>query len=327
MGELVRMVDVSEKPESERIAVARGKVELSPFTCRRIIEGTMEKGNVLAAAQIAGILAAKKAWEPIPLCHPLPLTHVDVRFQMRPEEGAIDIKAVAKCVGKTGEEMEALAAVAVAALTIYNMVKAVEPSVRIGEIRLVQKKGRQKRGSEAGGWVKIRVFLFASMREAAGASELVAEISEGTVAALLAKLTETYPVIRPYLAQIRVTVNHKFTEPKTRLCEHDEVALIPPVGGGMMDFVRLMEETIGSEELERVISFLTEPEVGAVATFVGVVRGWDGEESKYLEYEAHQALAQTALRQLCAEVKARFPTIRKVAIVHRLGRLNPGSEW
>lgn len=137
----VRMVDVSGKPDTVRTAVARGRVIMSQETCRRIASGELAKGNVLTTAQLAGIMAAKKTGDLIPLCHPLPLTHVDVRFNLRPEEGAIEIEAEAKCVGKTGVEMEALTAVAVAALTIYDMAKSLEPGMRIEGIRLVKKSG------------------------------------------------------------------------------------------------------------------------------------------------------------------------------------------
>ncbi|MBC7099673.1 cyclic pyranopterin monophosphate synthase MoaC [Candidatus Bipolaricaulota bacterium] len=137
----VRMVDVSEKPDTVRTAVARGRVVMSQETCRRIAAGELFKGNVLTTAQLAGIMAAKRTGELIPLCHPLPLTDADVRFDLRPEEGEIGIEAEAKCVGKTGVEMEALTAVAVAALTIYDMAKSLEPGMRIEGIRLVKKSG------------------------------------------------------------------------------------------------------------------------------------------------------------------------------------------
>ena len=137
----VRMVDVSGKPDTVRTAVARGRVIMSQETCRRIASGELAKGNVLTTAQLAGIMAAKKTGDLIPLCHPLPLTDVDVRFNLRPEEGTIEIEAEAKCVGKTGVEMEALTAVAVAALTIYDMAKSLEPEMRIEGIRLVKKSG------------------------------------------------------------------------------------------------------------------------------------------------------------------------------------------
>jgi cyclic pyranopterin phosphate synthase len=117
-----RMVDVSGKPETERQAVARGQVAMAPATLEAIRLGDIKKGDVRAVARLAGIQAAKRTWELIPLCHPLQVTHVDV-------------------TGRTGVEMEALSAVAVACLTIYDMVKGVDRRARIGEIRLVSKRG------------------------------------------------------------------------------------------------------------------------------------------------------------------------------------------
>ena len=137
----VRMVDVSGKADTVRVAVAKGRIEMSPSTCKRIMAGKVAKGNVLTTAQIAGIMAAKRTGELIPLCHPIPLTDVDIRFLVHAEEGIIEIEATAKSVGKTGVEMEALTAVAVAGLTIYDMAKAIERTMRIGEIHLVRKSG------------------------------------------------------------------------------------------------------------------------------------------------------------------------------------------
>ncbi len=140
----VRMVDVSGKEDTIREAVARGKIEMSPSTCRMIAEGRIGKGNVLTTAQLAGIMAAKRTGELIPLCHPIGLTNVDVRFSVDVDVGTIEIEASAKSVGKTGVEMEALTAVSVAALAIYDMAKAVERTTRIGEIRLVRKSGGKR---------------------------------------------------------------------------------------------------------------------------------------------------------------------------------------
>lgn len=135
------MVGVGHKPDTERVAVARGEVRMKPETLRRIVEGEAPKGDVLTTAQIAGIMAAKRTHTLIPLCHPLPLTKVDVDFSVDDEASRIEITATARCTGKTGVEMEALTAVSVAALTIYDMAKAVEKTMRIGEIRLVRKTG------------------------------------------------------------------------------------------------------------------------------------------------------------------------------------------
>ncbi len=137
----VEMVDVGGKPDTVRVAVARGEVRMKLETLRLIAAGNAPKGDVLTTAQLAGIMGAKRTHELIPLCHPLPLTKVDVTFEIDEARARIEITATARCTGKTGVEMEALTAVSVAALTIYDMAKAVEKTMRIGEIRLVQKRG------------------------------------------------------------------------------------------------------------------------------------------------------------------------------------------
>lgn len=137
----VRMVDVGEKPETERVAVAKGQVTMRPETLRLIAEKGVPKGDVLAVAQVAGIMAAKRVPDLIPLCHPLLLTKIDVEFDVDKEASRIEITATVRSRGKTGVEMEALTAVSVAALTIYDMAKAVERTMHIGEIRLVRKSG------------------------------------------------------------------------------------------------------------------------------------------------------------------------------------------
>lgn len=135
-----RMVDVSAKPVSQREAVARGAIFLKPATLRLIKSNRLAKGDVLATARIAGIQAAKRTAELIPLCHPLSLAHVDVDLSLGKDR--IEIIATAKIAAQTGVEMEALTAVAVAALTIYDMCKAVDKEMVIGEIRLVRKTKR-----------------------------------------------------------------------------------------------------------------------------------------------------------------------------------------
>ena len=143
----VRMVGVGHKPATERVAVAKGEVRMKPETLHLIAEGKVPKGNVLTTAQIAGIMAAKRTHELIPLCHPLPLTKVDVDFEVDSEKSRIEITATARCTGRTGVEMEALTAVSVAALTIYDMAKAVEKTIEIGQIRLLSKAG-----GKSGAW-------------------------------------------------------------------------------------------------------------------------------------------------------------------------------
>src|SRR5947209_19634058 len=133
------MVDVGSKPDTERVAVARGEIRLSEGTLALVREGRAAKGDVLAVARVAGIMAAKKTSELIPLCHPIMLTSVKVDFEFR--EWGIEIQARAKTVGPTGVEMEALTAASVAALTIYDMVKAVERGATISGIELLKKEG------------------------------------------------------------------------------------------------------------------------------------------------------------------------------------------
>jgi len=134
-----RMVDVSGKPVQLREALARGEIRLQPATLALIESQTIAKGNVLATARIAGIMAAKKTGELIPLCHPLPITHCEVQFDIPESRDRIVITAAAKISAQTGIEMEALTAVAVAALTIYDMCKAVDKTMWITEVRLVLK--------------------------------------------------------------------------------------------------------------------------------------------------------------------------------------------
>jgi cyclic pyranopterin phosphate synthase len=135
------MVDVGAKPDTERIAVARGEVHMQRRTFELIRDGAMKKGDVLTVAQLAGILGAKKTADLIPLCHPLPLTQVEVELRLDESLPGVVITATARTVGKTGVEMEALTAVSVAALTVYDMAKAVEKTMRIQNIRLIRKHG------------------------------------------------------------------------------------------------------------------------------------------------------------------------------------------
>ena len=135
------MVDVSAKPETERVAVAKGSISMRPETLALITEGRAAKGDVLGVARIAGIMAAKRAHELIPLCHPLALSSVALDLATDAARSAVDITATVKLKGRTGVEMEALTAVSVAALTVYDMVKAVDRGMRIADIRLVRKSG------------------------------------------------------------------------------------------------------------------------------------------------------------------------------------------
>ena len=135
------MVDVGWKSETERVAVAKGSISMKPETLELIKANGFEKGDVLGVARIAGIMGAKNTSQLIPLCHPLPLDQVTVEFEYEDERGAVSITATAKTTARTGVEMEALTAVSVAALTIYDMCKGVDRAMRIGDIRLIRKTG------------------------------------------------------------------------------------------------------------------------------------------------------------------------------------------
>ncbi len=143
------MVDVTAKAESERSATAKGTVYMSPAAYDLVAEGRIGKGDVLGVARLAGIMAAKRTSDLIPLCHPLLLTSVKVELALREELHAVEITATVRLKGQTGVEMEALTAVSVAALTVYDMVKAADKGMRIGDIRLIEKSGGKSGRYEA----------------------------------------------------------------------------------------------------------------------------------------------------------------------------------
>ncbi len=136
-----RMVDVSEKPTTERIATARATVTMAAATFSRLVDKSLEKGDVLEVARLAGIMGAKRTSELIPLCHPLPLSAVTVEFELRDEAAAVDIEVTVKTTAKTGVEMEAMTGAAVSALTIYDMCKSVDRSITVSDLRLIHKAG------------------------------------------------------------------------------------------------------------------------------------------------------------------------------------------
>ena len=147
---LPRMVDVGDKPDTAREATAQGAVAMLPETLALLRQqqesppsaaGPLKKGNVLAVAQVAGIMAAKSTWQLVPMCHPLPLSGVDLDFSLDETEDCVRIRATVRTTGKTGVEMEALTAVSVAALTVYDMCKAVDRDMRIKNVRLLAKSG------------------------------------------------------------------------------------------------------------------------------------------------------------------------------------------
>ncbi len=138
------MVDVGDKPDTDRMAIAEGFIYVSATTLQLIRDGQMKKGDVFSIARIAGIMGAKQTSNLIPLCHPLPLTKVQVDIHIDEEKTALHIIATTKTHGKTGVEMEALTAVSVACLTVYDMAKAVDREMRISDIRLLEKRGGQR---------------------------------------------------------------------------------------------------------------------------------------------------------------------------------------
>jgi cyclic pyranopterin phosphate synthase len=137
----VRMVDISEKPVTVRTATASVKVRMSPQTARAIAEGKVPKGDVLACAQVAAYLAIKKTPELIPLCHPIPISGAEVNFDLSPDEGLLRIEVTVRCTAQTGVEMEALTGAAIAALTVYDMCKGIEPGIVIEQLQLERKSG------------------------------------------------------------------------------------------------------------------------------------------------------------------------------------------
>lgn len=147
-----RMVDVSAKEITKRMALAEGVVSMAPSTLALIMEGKAQKGDVLAAARIAGIMAAKRTHELIPLCHPLALNQVTVDFTPNREAGTLAVRAKVKVDGKTGVEMEALTAVSIACLTVYDMCKAVDKEMTISNIRLLEKEGGRSGSYRASGY-------------------------------------------------------------------------------------------------------------------------------------------------------------------------------
>lgn len=146
-----RMVDVGDKAATHRIAIARGRVRMRPETLQVIVEGRAEKGDVLGVAQVAAIMGAKRTSELVPMCHPLSLTAVNVELTPNAGEDAVDIQARVETRDRTGVEMEALTAVSVAALTVYDMVKAIDPEMTITDVAL-----HEKIGGKSGHWLRDR---------------------------------------------------------------------------------------------------------------------------------------------------------------------------
>ncbi|TDQ03226.1 MULTISPECIES: bifunctional molybdenum cofactor biosynthesis protein MoaC/MoaB [unclassified Leifsonia] len=197
-----RMVDVGGKPETDREAVARGRFVTTPEVIRLVAADDLPKADVLATARIAGIGGAKRTSELIPLCHPLPLNSVRVDFELDAEAGAIDIEVVARTHGRTGVEMEALTAVAVAGLTLHDMVKAVDPAASLTDIRLVAKSGG-KRGEWRRDGEEVEAPAESASMEPAVAAPAIVLVASTRAAAGVYEDT-TGPVIADWLAERRL---------------------------------------------------------------------------------------------------------------------------
>ena len=231
------MVDVGHKDTTSREAVAEGSVYMAPTTLAAIRDGAVPKGDVLSSARIAGIMAAKRTPDLIPLCHPLPLTKISVEFEIDEEETRVIIVATVRCQGRTGVEMEALTAVSVAALTIYDMAKALEKNDDDRRYKIAAEEGGQVwrlaavRFSPLQGKrqdVNVRLILFAGLRQAAGFKRETVALPE---AATVGDLLESHlPNLRD--RTFYVAVNEEFAQRDTVLQDGDEVALLPPVSGG-----------------------------------------------------------------------------------------------
>lgn len=143
----VRMVDITEKPTTMRTATASALLRMSPATARKIAEGQIPKGDVLATAQVAAYLAIKKTPDLLPLCHPIPISGAEVQFDLRPDEGTLRIEVTVRCTAQTGAEMEALTGAAIAALTVYDMCKGIEAGIAIERMQL-----EHKAGGKSGEW-------------------------------------------------------------------------------------------------------------------------------------------------------------------------------
>lgn len=225
------MVDVSAKAETVREARAEAFVTMRSETLAMIIDGRHHKGDVFATARIAGIQAAKRTWDLIPLCHPLMLSKVEVNLQAEPEHNRVRIETLCRLTGKTGVEMEALTAASVAALTIYDMCKAVQKDMVIGPVRLLAKSGGKS------GDFKVEAddsSFFAQVRELVGtdATEVAADFP--TVEALrqhLAAQSDRWALALED-GKLLAAVNQTLVSFDHPLTDGDEVAFFPPVTGG-----------------------------------------------------------------------------------------------
>lgn len=226
------MVDVSAKAETVREARAEAFVTMRSETLAMIVDGKHHKGDVFATARIAGIQAAKRTWELIPLCHPLLLSKVEIQLQAEPEHNRVRIESLCRLTGKTGVEMEALTAASVAALTIYDMCKAVQKDMIIGPVRLLA-KAAANRGILR--WMRmIKVLFFAQVRELTGTDALDLPADFSTVESLrqhLATKSDRWALALED-GKLLAAVNQTLVSFDHPLTAGDEVAFFPPVTGG-----------------------------------------------------------------------------------------------
>lgn len=226
------MVDVSAKAETVREARAEAFVTMRSETLAMIVDGKHHKGDVFATARIAGIQAAKRTWELIPLCHPLLLSKVEIQLQAEPEHNRVRIESLCRLTGKTGVEMEALTAASVAALTIYDMCKAVQKDMVIGPVRLLA-KAAANRGILR--WMRmIKVLFFAQVRELTGTDALDLPADFSTVESLrqhLATKSDRWALALED-GKLLAAVNQTLVSFDHPLTAGDEVAFFPPVTGG-----------------------------------------------------------------------------------------------
>ncbi len=248
------MVDVTEKAVTAREAVAEAYVEMQPDTLRMIVSGEHKKGDVLAVARIAGIQAAKKTADLIPLCHPLMLTKVKVELIPEPENNRIRIETLCKLAGQTGVEMEALTAASVAALTLYDMCKAVDKTMVISGTKVLEKKGGKSGhwqmasdssdteiaaeavslSAQSGAAVVVR--FFAGLRETLGCEQIPLSLDTETItlAEVKALLIKSHPHWAEALSakNLLMSVNQQMAKVSAQVQAGDEVAFFPPVTGG-----------------------------------------------------------------------------------------------
>ncbi|WP_417594737.1 cyclic pyranopterin monophosphate synthase MoaC [Oceanospirillum sp.] len=252
------MVDVTEKAVTAREAVAEAYVEMQPETLRMIVSGEHKKGDVLAVARIAGIQAAKKTADLIPLCHPLMLTKVKVELIPEPENNRIRIESLCKLAGQTGVEMEALTAASVAALTLYDMCKAVDKTMVISGTKVLEKKGgksghwqmvsdssdaqtvavsdSQAASPSAADEGVVKVRFFAGLRETLGCEQVPLSLNAETItlAEVKALLITSHPDWAEALSakNLLMSVNQQMAKASALVTVGDEVAFFPPVTGG-----------------------------------------------------------------------------------------------